>query len=113
VVVIALALILLLVFPTRAWLAQRDAIRENEQRLELLEQETARLEEQRARLQTPEEIERIARSQYNLVKPGEQPFAVLPSPAPPPLPDVWPYGLLTEVVAARGVVPPEPVTTGG
>jgi len=83
------------VFPTSTYLDQRAATDEAEQRLEVLRDQNASYEEQIERLQTPEEIERLAREQYNLVRPGEEAYAVLPAPLPPmDLPDVWPFGPL-------------------
>lgn len=35
-------------------------------------------------LESDEEIERLARLQYNLVRPGEEVYSILPSAAPPP-----------------------------
>ena len=85
VVVAALALIgvlALAVFPTTAWLDQR------RNRKVLVAQEAALTAENQAlrarvdQLRSDEEIERLAR-QYNLVKPGEEPFFILPQAAPP------------------------------
>jgi cell division protein FtsB len=43
------------------------------------------------RLQTDAEIERIARSKYSLVYPGEEAYAILPAPPEPlRLPATWP-----------------------
>ena len=40
--------------------------------------------------------ERLAREQYNLVRPGEEAYSVLPAPLPAlELPDVWPFGPLS------------------
>jgi cell division protein FtsB len=77
--------------PGRTYLAQRRAVDRAEQRVEVLERETAKLDGRAAELQTPAEIERIAREQYGLAKPGEQAFAILPpedpaAEAPPPEP---------------------------
>ncbi len=78
------------VFPTRSLLAQRSAIDRAEHQLSVLEQGNAELEARVDQLNTPEAIERLAREQYNLVRPGEEPFAILPPPVPPvPLPDSW------------------------
>ena len=52
------------------------------------------------RLQTPEEIERIARDAYGYTRPGEVAFVVLPGP-PPELPGTWPYPLLAQVLQTR------------
>ncbi|MGE3620264.1 MAG: septum formation initiator family protein [Acidimicrobiia bacterium] len=81
------------VFPTRTWLDQRDATAEATDRLAVLEAQNEALRERIERLHTSEEIERIAREQYNLVLPGEEAYAVLPPPLPPlDLPPLFPYG---------------------
>jgi cell division protein FtsB len=83
------------VFPTRSYLAQRDDLSDTERRLAVLREQNERLEDQLERLSTPEEIERIAREQYNLVRPGEEAYSVLPAPLPAlELPDLWPFGPL-------------------
>ena len=85
------------VFPTRAFLAQRDAIASAEEELRGVEATNAELEDRVAALGTDAEIERLAREQYNLVYPGEEAYAVLPAPLPPlDLPDVWPFGPLLD-----------------
>ncbi|HEY9557604.1 MAG TPA: septum formation initiator family protein, partial [Acidimicrobiales bacterium] len=90
------------VFPTRIFLDQRAATSEAEQRLAVLREQNGAYEDRIERLQTDDEIERIAREQYNLVFPGEEAYAVLPAPLPPlDLPEVWPFGPL---------VPPSGVT---
>ena len=81
------------VFPTSTYLDQRADTSEAEQRLEVLRDQNAAYEARIERLQTVEEIERLAREQYNLVFPGEEAYAVLPSPLPElDLPSVWPFG---------------------
>jgi cell division protein FtsB len=83
------------VFPTRTWLDQRQATEDATERLRVLRAQNDALEERIERLQTAEEIERIAREQYNLVMPGEEAYAVLPPPLPPiDLPPVFPFGEL-------------------
>lgn len=82
----------LAVFPAQAWRHQR------EQRTALRAQEAALAAENRSlqarvdQLRSDEEIERLAR-QYNLVKPGEESYFLLPqrpettvAPAPAPQP---------------------------
>ena len=80
----------LAVFPAQAWRHQR------EQRTELRAQEAALTAENRSlqaridELRSDEEIERLAR-QYNLVRPGEESYFLLPQPtattvAPAPVP---------------------------
>jgi cell division protein FtsB len=81
------------VFPTRTFLDQRAETSQSEQRLAVFREQNAALEERIDRLETPEEIERLAREQYNLVYPGEEPYVLLPAPLPPlELPNVWPFG---------------------
>jgi cell division protein FtsB len=103
VVVIAVVggLTLLLVLPTRAWLEQRAEIRDTEAKLAVLRAANSTLDQRVTALQTPEMIEQVARDQYNLVKPGEQAYSVLPSALPEPLPAGWPFDLLSQVVLVR------------
>jgi hypothetical protein len=85
------------VFPTSTYLDQRADTAEAEERLEVLRAQNDAYEERIARLRTAEEVERLAREQYNLVFPGEEAYAVLPAPLPElELPAVWPFGELRE-----------------
>lgn len=70
------------VFPTRTYLDQHKEIKAAEARLGLFEKQNGALEEEVARLQSDHEIERRARERFNLVKPGEEAYAVVPLPAP-------------------------------
>lgn len=76
------------VFPTRTYLAQRGEIAAATERLELFREQNRRLEAEARRLQSDEEIERIARARYNLVKPGEEAYAIVPVPKPATPPPV-------------------------
>ena len=49
-----------------------------QEQLAVLGQQTDDLRAQRKRLETKSEIERIARDRFGMVKPGEQPWAVVP-----------------------------------
>lgn len=90
------------VFPTSTYLDQRSDTAEAEQRLEVLRTQNEAYEEQIDRLQTAEEIERIAREQYNLVFPGEEAYAILPAPLPAlDLPAVWPFGEMLQPTTDR------------
>lgn len=96
---VALGVLFFGVFPTRAFLAQRQAIAAAEEELATIERANAELEERIAALGTDAEVERIAREQYNLVFPGEEAYALLPAPEPPlPVPDAWPFRGLREAV---------------
>jgi hypothetical protein len=69
------------VFPTRTYLAQRASISHAEKQLEVLGEQNKELEARAKELQTDAKIEELARSRYNLVKPGEEAYAVLPPPS--------------------------------
>jgi cell division protein FtsB len=72
-------------YPTRTYLDQREQIRRAEERLTVLQHQTAALERDTLRLQGDAEVERIAREQYGLVRPGETPYVIVP-PETTPLP---------------------------
>ena len=74
------AALLLGVLPTRSWLDQRDRIQAEEAKLQVLTRENRRLASRVQELHTDAEIERLAREQYNLVRPGEEAYAILPAP---------------------------------
>jgi len=78
----------LVFFPTRQLVAQRSRMERLESRLELLTQENRRLESEVDRLQDPAELELLARERLGLVRPGEQAYLLVPTPAPsaPPRP---------------------------
>jgi cell division protein FtsB len=104
------ALAALLILPTRSWLTQRKLYAAETRKLEAVEKANEDLRQKIAALQTREEIARIARERYNLVKAGSQVFAVLPDPVPEPLPAVWPYTLIDDLVSMR-LQHPESVPT--
>jgi cell division protein FtsB len=68
------------VFPTRTYLAQRAATGAAEEQLEVLRAESEALEERVRALQDADEVERLAREEYNLVRPGEEAYGILPPP---------------------------------
>ena len=69
------------VFPTRTYLAQRAAISRAEEQIDVLGEQNAELEARARELRDDTEIERLARERYNLVRPGEEAYAVLPPPS--------------------------------
>lgn len=83
--VAVVGLVFLAVFPTRTYLTQRRDLSNTERRLAVLSSQNQELSGRVARLNTEAEIERLAREQYNLVRPGEEAFAILPPPGPPTL----------------------------
>lgn len=74
------------VYPTRTYLAQQRELRAAQQKLDLFKQQNGRLEMEAKRLESDEEIERIARARFNLVKPGEEAYAIVPVPPKPGAP---------------------------
>ncbi len=83
------------VFPFQTFLDQNSAISGARAELNALNEDNDALRARMEKLSQPEEIERLARSEYNLVYPGEEAFAMLP-PAPEPvqIPDLWPLNAL-------------------
>ena len=74
------------VYPTRTYLAQQRDLRAAHQKLALFKQQNGHLEAEAKRLESDEEIERIARARFNLVKPGEEAYAIVPVPPKPGAP---------------------------
>ncbi|MBA2325908.1 MAG: septum formation initiator family protein [Actinobacteria bacterium] len=74
------AFLFVFVFPIRTLLAQRQETNMVRDRLELFREQSDQLADEAERLQSDAEVERIARERYNLVRPGETPYAVVPVP---------------------------------
>ncbi len=90
--VVLVGFLLVAVFPTRTWLAQRTETADAERRLERIRSEQEAHEERIAELETDDEVERQAREDYGLVRPGETAYRVLPTGVPPvDLPETWPF----------------------
>ena len=84
-VLLGLAVVVVLfafVYPTRTFLSQREEVSAAERRLEVLEESTAALQRDNARLQTDAEVERRAREDFGMVRPGETPYVLVPAPPP-------------------------------
>jgi cell division protein FtsL len=96
------------VYPTRTYLAQRSALQKSQHQLEVLQAENAKLDQQAADLNTDSRIETIARENYNLVRPGEEAYAILPAPPPKiTVPPVWPFtGLAQKLDPTQAVAGP-------
>lgn len=77
--VLLIGVLFIAVFPTRTLLDQRNAIASVQERLDVLRHENARMRERIRGLSDPQQIERIAREEYNLAKPGEEIFVIVPS----------------------------------
>lgn len=70
-------------FPVRAYLDQQHQREHLAERLQTLSADNQRLADQIVRLQADDTIERLARDRYQMVRPGEEAFAILPDPSPP------------------------------
>ena len=68
------------IFPFRQILAQGNAVELATQKLEALQEENAHLEAEIDALQAPAEVERLAREQFGLVRPGEVGYVVVVPP---------------------------------
>jgi cell division protein FtsB len=84
--VVLVGVTLLAVFPARTYFAQRRSIATAEERVRVLSAQNKQLSKRVEKLHTDAEIERIAREQYNLVRPGEEAYAILPPPEDKPVP---------------------------
>jgi cell division protein FtsL len=72
-----IAILFLFVFPTRSYLAQQRQVGSARHAVQVLKAQNEQLIRQKQQLQTPAEIERLAREQFNMVLPGEQAYNVL------------------------------------
>ena len=70
-------------FPARTYLEQREALVSTEKRIAVLRKSNTALEARRNELHSDAAVERLAREQYNLVRPGEEAYAILPGPEAP------------------------------
>jgi cell division protein FtsB len=71
------------VFPTSSLVHQRGQLSAAKERLAVLEEQNARLEKQSKRALSDDEIERLARARFNMVRRNEQAWAIVPGPAAP------------------------------
>jgi cell division protein FtsB len=72
------------VFPARTYLDQHRQRQEALAQIRATDAKNKALEKRIAMLHTDAEVERLAREQYNLVRPGEEAYAILPTRQPPP-----------------------------
>ena len=72
------------VFPARTYLDQHHRRQEVQARIDATEARNRALQHRIDTLHTDAEVERLAREQYNLVRPGEEAYAILPSRQAPP-----------------------------
>jgi len=102
VVAVTVGLVAVTVFPLRQYLHQRDDIAAASHQLAVITTENERLGARVQALNTDAEIERVAREEYHLIKPGEDAYAILPPSAPAALPQGWPYNLVRAMLGRAG-----------
>jgi hypothetical protein len=73
-----LAVLVLVVFPTRSYLGERHNLNSTAHQLQSLNAQNRQLSNRIGSLNTDSEIERLARKDYGLVKQGEEAYAILP-----------------------------------
>jgi hypothetical protein len=77
------ALLLMAVPPARQFYREQTQLKVAEQKLATLKRDNARLEDQLARLKDPAHLEKLARQELGVVRPGEIGFVVVPGDAAP------------------------------
>jgi cell division protein FtsB len=77
-------------YPVRTLLSQRGQISAAQGHLDELQHTTASLQHQAKQLQGSAAVERIARQQYGLVRPGETPYVLVPAAPPTTTPPTVP-----------------------
>ena len=78
-----LGVLVLGAFPVRAYFDQLRQREELAARVQAFTDENRKLVSAATQLQADETIERLARERYQLVRPGEEAYAILPDPQPP------------------------------
>lgn len=85
-VLVVVALLFAFGYPLRTFLQQRSQLASARAHLTQLDRQTQAVEAQSKQLQSDTAVERIAREQYGLVRPGETPYVLVPAaPAVPTL----------------------------
>jgi cell division protein FtsB len=81
-----IGLLFAFVFPIRTYLAQRGQISSASAHLAQLQRDTRQVEAQSRQLRGDAAVERIAREEYGLVRPGETPYVLVPAASSPTTP---------------------------
>lgn len=69
------------VLPARNYMSQRKEVAQLTEELAERKASNSNLEQEIVRLSTDEEVERMAREDFNLIYPGEEAYLILPAPA--------------------------------
>ena len=81
---VAIGVLFVAVFPARTYLDQRHQRQQVTAEIRATDATNKTLQQRVKDLNTDGEVERLAREQYNLVRPGEEAYAILPSRQPSP-----------------------------
>jgi cell division protein FtsB len=76
--VVILAVFVFGVFPTGSYVEQRNELNRAVDELEQIEADNELLQRRVARLESDEEIERVARQEFDMVLPDEESYLILP-----------------------------------
>ena len=87
------------VFPARTYLDQHHQRQQVVAQLKAVDAQNKALDQRIKTLNTDAEVERLAREQYNLVRPGEEAYAILPTRQAPAAPQPAPT---TRAKASQG-----------
>ena len=91
------AVLVVAVFPTRSYLAQRRSVSAATSQLAQLQHDNDAMRAEAAKLRTKAEIEQLAAQNYGMALPGQEVYHVLPAPQPPlTVPHVWPFQQLQQ-----------------
>ncbi len=82
ILLVALTITMAGIFPFRQMLAQQRQVDQTQARLDLLVDENAGLERRITALDSDSEVERLAREQFGLVRPGETAYSIEPEERP-------------------------------
>ena len=76
ILIVGLAIVLAGVFPFRQMIAQERRVANTQAKLDAIVAENDHLQDQINEMQSPAELERIAREQYGMARPGETTYVV-------------------------------------
>lgn len=91
--------VLFVALPMRSYIQQQGELDASRADLRRIEHDNAQMEARKSHLSDPDEVARIARRDYGLVRVGEESYAVLPpATAGIVLPRAWPFDRIDAAV---------------
>ena len=70
------AIMFIYVYPIRAYYAETSKLKTEQHKLQILKEANVKMKKERTNLSKDSEIEKLAREQYHLIKPGEDAYIV-------------------------------------